>query len=159
MSKKKIWVLAIVMTLGLLGLILVQGYWIKRAVILKEQQFKYFVNQALSAVINELEVREALVYVEDEMVLSGADSTAKPFRYSFSSYSDIGFQSEKENGKTTEMQIEANTSFYQQNFYLSESLQNNSFSILDSIGVSIIDPNINDPREIFSYPNRLLTHI
>ena len=155
MSKKKIWVLAIVMTLGLLGLILVQGYWIKRAVILKEQQFKYFVNQALSAVINELEVREALIYVVDEMVLSGVDSAAKPYRYNFSSYSDIGFQFEKEKGNINDIKIETNTSFYRQDLYLFESLQNNSFSIRDSIGVSIIDPDMNDPREIFSYPNQI----
>lgn len=85
MSKKKIWFLAFVMTLGLLGLILVQGYWIKNAVRLKEQQFKHLVNQSLAAVTKELEQREALVYVVDELENSETDSLAKHFHYDFSS--------------------------------------------------------------------------
>ncbi|MCK4699128.1 MAG: hypothetical protein KAT38_02290, partial [Bacteroidales bacterium] len=156
MSKKKIWFLAIIMTLGLLGLILVQGYWMKRAVNLKEQQFRHFVNQSLSAVINELEQREALLYVVDELVFSMVDSAAKQLLNNFSPYSAIPIQSEKENGKISEIKIETSTSFYQQNFYLSEGLHNNSFSVRDSNGVSINNPNMNDPIEVLSYPDRIV---
>lgn len=157
MSKKKIWFLAIIMTLGLLGLILVQGYWIKKAVNLKEQQFKYFVNQSLSAVINELEHREALFYIVDELVFSMVDSTARQLLNNFSPYSAIPIQSEKEKDKINEIKIETNTSFYQQIFQLSEDLQNNSFSISNSIGLSTINPDMNDPIEDFSYPNQIVS--
>ncbi|MCK4630063.1 MAG: HAMP domain-containing histidine kinase [Bacteroidales bacterium] len=155
MSKKKIWFLAIIMTLGLLGLILVQGYWIKKAVILKEQQFRHFVNQSLTAVINELELREALLYVVDELALSEVDSSGKQFLNNFSPYSIISFQSEKEKDKIRGINIETNTSFYQQIFYLSENLQNNSFSISDSIGLSIIGSNMSGLTEMFSYPYQI----
>jgi two-component sensor histidine kinase len=156
MSKKKIWFLAIIMTLGLLGLILVQGYWMKRAVNLKEQQFRHFVNQSLTVVTNELEQREALYYVVDELVFSMVDSAARQFRYNFSPYSAFPIQSEKEKDKINEIKIETNTSFYQQNFYLSESIQSNSFSIRDSIGVRIIDPDMNDPIEVLSSPDQIV---
>ena len=155
MSKKKIWFLAIIMTLGLLGLILVQGYWMKRAVKLKEQRFRHYVNQSLTAVTNELELREAVLYVVDELVLSEVDSSGKQFRYNFSPHSAISFQSEKEKDKINEIKIETNTSFYQQNFYRSEYLQNNSFSIRDSIGLSIIGSDMNGLTEMLSYPYQI----
>jgi len=157
MSKKKIWFLAIIMTLVLLGLILVQGYWMRLAVTLKEQQFRHFVNQSLTAVTNELEQREALLYIADELVFSMVDSAARQFRYNFSPYSSIPIQSENEMDKINEIKIETNTSFYQQNFYASENLQNNSFSILDSIGISVIDPYTNDPLEVLSYRNQIVS--
>jgi len=155
MSKKKIWFLAIIMTLGSLGLIFVQGYWMKKAVILKEQQFRYLVNQSLTSVINELELREALLYVVDELVLSEVDSSGKQFPDNFSPHSAISSQSEKEKDKTRGINIETNTSFYQQIFYLSENLQNNSFSISDSIGLSIIGSDMNGLTEMFSYPYQI----
>ena len=156
MSKKKIWFLAIVMTLGLLGLIFVQGYWMKRAVNLKEQQFRHYVNQSLTAVTNELEQREALFYVVDEIVLSEVDSSGKPSRYNLSSYPGIGFLSEKEMDKEKEITVETNTSFYQQNFYLFEDLQNNSFSIRDSIGISFINPDMQGLTDVLSYPDQIV---
>ena len=156
MSKKKIWFLAFIMTLGLMGLILVQGYWMRRAVNLKEQTFRHYVNQSLTAVTNELEQREALYYVVDEIVLSEADSSGKSSRYNFSAYPAIEFQSEKEMDKEREIKIETSSSFYQQNFYLSEDLRNNGFSIRDSIGISIIDPGMNGLTSVFSYPDQII---
>lgn len=155
MSKKKIWFLAIIMTLGLLGLILVQGYWMKKAVILKEQQFRHLVNQSLASVINELELREAFLYVVDELVLSEVDSSGKQFPDNSSPHSAISSQSEKEKDKTRGLNIETNTSFYQQIFYLSKNLQNNNFSIGDSIGLSIIGSDMNGLTEMFSYPYQI----
>jgi signal transduction histidine kinase len=66
MSKKLIWILTVVMTAGLLGLIGVQGYWIRNAVDVKEQQFKQVVNKALTSVIAKLEERETMVKIVEE---------------------------------------------------------------------------------------------
>ncbi|GAJ09296.1 unnamed protein product, partial [marine sediment metagenome] len=144
------------MTLGLLGLIFVQGYWIKKAVKLKEQQFKYYVNQSLTAVTNEMEQREALLYVVDELVFSMVDSAAKQLLYNFPPYSAVPIQSEKEKDKINEIKIETSTSFYKHNYYLSEDSQNNSLSISNSIGLSTIDPDMNNPLEVLSYPDQIV---
>ena len=48
MSKRFIWTLAVFMALAMLGLILVQTYWINNAYQLKENQFSQLVNRALN---------------------------------------------------------------------------------------------------------------
>ena len=63
------------MTVGLLGLIGVQGYWIKNAVEVKEQQFKQVVNKALTSVITQLEEREAMVQIVEEVVHDSISSS------------------------------------------------------------------------------------
>ncbi|UCG27776.1 MAG: HAMP domain-containing histidine kinase [Bacteroidales bacterium] len=68
MSRKLIWILAVIMTAGLMGLIAVQGYWIRNAVAVKEQQFRQSVNRALSSVIQELEEKEALQRIVHEII-------------------------------------------------------------------------------------------
>ena len=68
MSRKLIWILAIIMTAGLLGLIGVQGYWIRNAVDVKEQQFKQVVNKALASVIDQLEEMEAMDRIVHEII-------------------------------------------------------------------------------------------
>lgn len=67
MSKKGIWILTVIMTIALLGLLLVQSQWIKNAVDLKEQQFSLVVNRTLNDVINRLEEQEASVKITKEI--------------------------------------------------------------------------------------------
>jgi len=68
MSRKLIWILAIIMTAGLLGLIGVQGYWIQNAVEVKRQQFKQLVNETLITVIEQLEEMEAMDRIANEVL-------------------------------------------------------------------------------------------
>lgn len=68
MSRKLIWMLTIVMTVALLGLIGVQGYWIRNAVEVKQQQFKQVVNKALASVIDQLEERETMDNIVHEII-------------------------------------------------------------------------------------------
>ncbi len=68
MSRKLIWILTIVMTAALLGLIGVQGYWIRNAVEVKQQQFKQVVNKALASVIEQLEEMETMDNIVEEII-------------------------------------------------------------------------------------------
>jgi len=68
MSRKLIWILTIVMSAALLGLIGVQGYWIRNAVEVKQQQFKQVVNKALASVIEQLEEMETMNNIVEEII-------------------------------------------------------------------------------------------
>ncbi len=68
MSRKLIWILTVVMTTALLGLIGVQGYWIRNAVDVKQQQFKQVVNKALTSVVEQLEEMETMDNIVHEII-------------------------------------------------------------------------------------------
>ncbi len=55
MSKRILWILTIALSLAMLGLILLQIFWIKSAADLKEKQFKQLVNNTLADVSRQLE--------------------------------------------------------------------------------------------------------
>lgn len=78
MSRKLIWILTIVMAAAMLGLIGVQGYWIRNAVEVKQQQFKQVVNKALASVIEQLEERETMDNIVHEII---PDSIPYPVSY------------------------------------------------------------------------------
>ncbi len=75
MSRKLIWMLTIVMTAALLGLIGVQGYWIRNAVEVKQQQFKQVVSKALASVIEQLEEMETMDNIVHEIIPDSLPST------------------------------------------------------------------------------------
>jgi len=82
MNKKLFAVLIALMTLSLLGIIFVQGYWIKNSFQTKEDQFNFDIRQALSEVTDNIELREIDTYFE---VYSGlVDSLTVPESVSFS---------------------------------------------------------------------------
>lgn len=100
MSKKLFVLLVILMSLSLIGIIFVQGYWIKTSVDDKEDQFSMNVSMALNAVSEEIQQREYSDFIErlagydldsvkptenfvGRLYLEGIDSrTNKPFKYS-----------------------------------------------------------------------------
>ena len=63
MNKKFLNISIVMVSLALIGLILIQMYWIRHAISLKEQQFDQGVAEALSNVVKSLERREALSVV------------------------------------------------------------------------------------------------
>lgn len=75
MSKNLIWALIFVMTITLVGLIVMQTYWIKNAVEVKEKHFSQLVSGALSEVVKKIEMRQTLVEISNEV--SGAVSTGE----------------------------------------------------------------------------------
>lgn len=67
MSKKLLWLLAGFMAIGMTLLILVQTYWINNAIQIREKQFAQVVNRILDNVSMELEKRETVVHIIDQM--------------------------------------------------------------------------------------------
>ena len=129
MSKKGIWILVVIMTLALLGLLLVQAQWIRNAIDLKEQQFSHVVNRAMNEIISNLEEQEASVkitkeikpYVDSipiEIVVSNQNSTNGNILSigSSSSYSYIS----RSNGisESYELHISDSTQFYEEPFHI-----------------------------------------
>jgi len=82
MNKKLFALLIAMMTLSLLGIIFVQGYWISNSFNSKDDQLNFDIRQVLHEVSNEIEMRELGEYFD---VYSGlADSLTTPESVSFS---------------------------------------------------------------------------
>lgn len=67
MSKNKLWILTVALSLAMLGLVVIQMFWMKNAVELKEQQFEQMVNGTLDDVAKEVEKYYTAVRVKDIM--------------------------------------------------------------------------------------------
>ena len=74
MSKKIIWILIGVMSIAIIGLIIVQSYWIRNAYTAREQQFRFHAFRTIGTVISEIEKQEALTYVLGELGSPMTDS-------------------------------------------------------------------------------------
>ena len=76
MSKKLLWLLAGFMAIGMTALILVQTYWINNAIQIREKQFAQIIIRALDDVTMEIEKREAVLRIIDQLKPGGsADSS------------------------------------------------------------------------------------
>ncbi len=73
MSNKILWIISIFIALAMIFLIVVQTYWINNAYQLKEKQFSQLVNRALYNSVNEIQEREAMWHIMDEVEI--LDST------------------------------------------------------------------------------------
>ncbi|HAN18816.1 MAG: hypothetical protein A2X13_08055 [Bacteroidetes bacterium GWC2_33_15] len=67
MQKKIIWIVTLILTITLIGLIIVQIYWIKYAIEIKEEQFAQIVNNGIGNIVKELENREMVYQVANEI--------------------------------------------------------------------------------------------
>ncbi|MEO5571710.1 MAG: HAMP domain-containing sensor histidine kinase [Bacteroidia bacterium] len=63
MQKNKITFIIALMSSALLGIILLQIYWIRHDFIIKEQRFDQQVSEAMNAVVDKLETRQALDFI------------------------------------------------------------------------------------------------
>jgi len=63
------------MTLVLSGIVAVQWYWIKTAYEVKDEQFQRSVNDVLFSVVNKLETRDAVVFINDKITNFQTDSS------------------------------------------------------------------------------------
>jgi two-component system, OmpR family, phosphate regulon sensor histidine kinase PhoR len=79
MKRRIIVLLAVLFSLALSGLIFIQVYWIDNAIEIKDQQFRYQVNSALDAVVNNLEEKEIMDFMLREIGDSSADSVTAIF--------------------------------------------------------------------------------
>ncbi len=83
-NKKLFYLLIVLMSLSLIGIIFVQGYWISSSVDAKREQFSFNATQALSAAVDRIENRELedYYYPVQKMV----DSIGLPDELSFEEY-------------------------------------------------------------------------
>ncbi len=66
MNKKLIWLVTGIMTIALISLIVIQSFWIRRALEIKEMQFIQLVNRALSQVIYKLEMQDVMFQINNQ---------------------------------------------------------------------------------------------
>jgi len=67
MRKRTLWIITIILSVTLICLIVVQVYWINNAVKIKEEQFEQLVNKALDNIVKDIENREMVYQVVNEM--------------------------------------------------------------------------------------------
>src|SRR5450759_2739761 len=74
MKRTTIVFLAIFFFLAISGMILIQLYWIRGAIVITDQQFRYLANKALESVVLDLEEKELIKNIVDNIDPDSSES-------------------------------------------------------------------------------------
>ncbi len=84
MSKKLLWILGAVMAFVMIGLIIVQTYWINNAIEIKEKQFSQLVARTMSTISQQIEQEETAYMIYDQVSPNFRfDTTGGSFSFNF----------------------------------------------------------------------------
>lgn len=97
MNKSFITPVIILMTLSLVGIVLVQLFWIKNAIEIKEEQFDQSVNEALNEVVERLKVDEDVFYVANQIWTDEDGHELKYVAYSDSAQNEFILEGSESN--------------------------------------------------------------
>ncbi len=68
MKRQYIWILIVLMSVALLGLIVVQFRWIQEAIKVEKRKFNSLVEKSLSEIVNKIAERETVLYREKDII-------------------------------------------------------------------------------------------
>ncbi len=106
MNKKLITGLIVLMSISLVGIILVQLFWIRNAIEIKEKQFDRDVTSSMTNIVDRLQTNDAVMFISSSMKDQGKPVVQTLENYSFVDYgfqdsllNDIIIVSKSENNK------------------------------------------------------------
>ncbi len=126
MSKRKIQIIIIIITFALLGLVIIQLYWIKNAIAVKEAYFDRSVNEALTNLVYKLEKIEVADRIKNRMKKGTKNETL------FNAIDSINSIFQKEVESMT------NDFNYQKSSYVNYYNKQNPTQYPDSVNTSIV---------------------
>lgn len=92
MNKKQITIIIILMSVSLIGIIIVQLFWIKNAIEVKEAQFDRAVNHALNEIVKKLETNDAVYFISSKFITPDSDSIKELWDDNSLIFADENFQ-------------------------------------------------------------------
>ncbi len=140
----KIWLVVVLMSAALLGIILVQAYWIHNAISLRRTIFNQQVNEAMHAAVRQLERHRAADMLEEHADFLNAEMP-------FWSAADSSARSPADTGDALAW-IEPHPLHLGEAFNaeLPDSLENFLPTLPFSLGNTVYDPALTDESEVMS---------
>ncbi|MCG8411726.1 MAG: HAMP domain-containing histidine kinase [Bacteroidales bacterium] len=112
MQKNVLWIITGILLISVVGLIIVQSYWVRNAVNINKEQFTQIVNKGLDNIVDEIENREMVSHVVNEMEpFHDISPTGSPsINYTSSQHSQKTFQLSSSNIEKEIFEIKASDS-------------------------------------------------
>ena len=67
MRKYSLQILVVIMSISLIGIIIVQAFWIKNAIQVKETEYKENIREAIASIIKKIERKQAVVFISENL--------------------------------------------------------------------------------------------